>query len=119
MANLDVCTIGLRLMKPCHLKTWTRKTGIESIGGFNPEEMRLLEWRTNLKLELDGTVCLHHKNDYLDKFSDKFSKCCDPFKKHKRSKLPISNLHTIKLEEAEQFNMLSMDLVPGIKVCLR
>ena len=63
-----------------------------------------------------STVCYHHEQKYLSRYSNLQKKCCDPLKIHKK-KIPKSSLREISLEAAKIFKNSKIDVIPGQKLC--
>ena len=82
MATLQACSIGEFEDSLCHKTFHTRgRIGLIEASELPKEEVELLIWRTGIHKNLN-TICLHHHNQYLDKFSMLNPYCCDPFWHH-------------------------------------
>ena len=78
-------------------------------------EIKILSLRTWIVDLTDKTICFHHKQTYLARYSHFQKKCCDPFAKHKK---PLkSGLREITLDASTDAQLLGISLVPGQKLC--
>ena len=78
-------------------------------------EIKILSLRTWIVDLTDKTICFHHKQTYLARYSHFQKKCCDPFAKHK--KRLKSGLREITLDASTDAQLLGISLVPGQKLC--
>ena len=118
--ELKPCNVGLvtKTENQCHLKTYSSVQILHSINSFSTEEVRLLRFRIDNYFSLEDTICSFHKYKYLDYFSSYMSKCCDPFKMHKKS-ITGSNLRSMSLRFCnETLNKIMIKLKPGDKICV-
>ena len=77
------CTVSVMLQSQCHLKTYSKALGIHEIVDLDPETREIVMWRANLTmLNLNATVCLHHKYLLLNRYPMQQRACCNPFKLH-------------------------------------
>jgi len=64
----------------------------------------------------DGNICNHHKREYLDYYSRKKLKCCDPLKIHKKN--VKTNLRIISTTLSDTYYKVKRKtLIPGEKLC--
>ena len=77
------CTVGILDGSARHLKTYSKKCGIESLMVLDPIMRETLHWRTGTSIvNIDATICLHHKYVFLKRYPMLQKKCCDPFSSH-------------------------------------
>ena len=61
-----------------------RSVGNEFISDLPPDTRETLIWRIDVTiLNLNPTICFHHKYVYLKQFAVQQKSCCDPFSIHK------------------------------------
>ena len=80
----EECYVGILTGTECHLRTYSKIVGIESMLDLPPETREVLMWRTGITLlNVDPSICFHHKYVHLNRFSSQQRFCCDPYKIHK------------------------------------
>lgn len=86
MASNDIrkCTVGIKFDIDCHKKSYCKDMKTIFMENLSSNEKELLQWQTNL-YDATATICLHHKEVYLKRFSATQSSCCDPKKHHTKS----------------------------------
>jgi len=110
-SKMGPCSVGTFLNSLCLLLAFCRSSKLENISDMLDKE--LLEWRVGTELT---TVCTHHKHQYLNRYARDFgSRCCDPFKLHK--KVFSKGVRTIEVDFAQEHR--SLGLVPGQALCTR
>ena len=98
------CSIGKSLQEECHKLKYSRKVGLVSIGELEEQARELLEIRTDKRYDADiYTICFHHKQKYITKYSDWQLQCCNPWKLHKKS-VSYRSVKTIALSDTDKFN---------------
>ena len=101
--------------KHCHLLHYAKKPAIRDVK--KQDEIKLLMLRTKLDRSVIKTICSHHEEVLLKRFSQNQTKCCNPFKAHKgvRKGKQISPL-SLKIYET----LIDPPdvVVPGVKLCV-
>lgn len=113
---MDDCSLRIFTETACHLDTLTSKNELLNVTDLHSEEKLLLKFRFKDFQVDEGSICLHHKLEYLDYYSRRFKICCDPFNAHRKSQkneLRIIDLETVG--EAVQY--MGIKLTPGDKWC--
>ena len=83
MVTLQLCSIGEYQDSVCHKTFHTRgKIGVIQASELSKENIELVIWRTGIHKKSLNTICLHHHNQCLDKFTMLNPFCCDPFRHH-------------------------------------
>lgn len=119
--TLSKCSLGIFLNEDCHLNTFTKKKTLNYLKNFDKSEIEILSLRLpiieNNFLDTEGkTICSHHHEKYLVRYSLSQKACVDPWKKH-TSKVYLQ-VREINLELAKQSKPLCNNiLVPGKKIC--
>ena len=101
------CSIGHFLKEECHQ---TESSVTEPKANFSEDDLLVLSLRTKCK-EVE-TICTHHYNKYISRYSVFFGRtCCDPLKSHKS---PCKkSLRIISLEMYKKHHFLT----PGQAIC--
>eukprot|EP00795_Rhopilema_esculentum_P006844 gene6844-12439_t len=110
------CSIGKISSSDCNLLTYSKKVGLKDISLFDLQEREILAWRTEIVITLIETVCLHHEQVFLLRYSFLQKKCCDSFKVHGK-KGSKSSLREITFQMAKVFQDNHIPVVPGQKLC--
>ena len=113
--SLDSCFIGTKLAQSCHMFVYTRKAGLKQVSSLDARQIKLISLRTGLDSLIDKTICLHHEQTVLSKYSHSHRKCCNPFSKH--MKKVKTGLREITLEVWSDFQKLSISIIPGHRMC--
>ena len=80
------CSVGNLTGTECHLKTYKTTIGMELLSELPSDERETLMWRTGLTiLNLDPTICFHHKYVFTECFNNQQKSCCDIFNIHKKA----------------------------------
>ena len=83
MVSLQSCSIGEFQGSLCHKTFYSRgKIGLLQASQLLKEDIELVIWRTGIHMKTFNTICLHHRVQYLDKFTILNPFCCDPFRHH-------------------------------------
>ena len=98
----------------CHQFQHTQTSFIRSTTKY--EEIRLLRLRTGRKTNDIKTICSHHEQELLTKFSSLKKKRCDPTNKHP-GKSRTKSLRVVSLDMFEKLSDPPCVVVPGVKVC--
>ena len=78
MVTLQLCSICEYQDSVCHKTFHTRgKIGLMQASELSKENIELVIWRTGIHKKRLNTICLHHHNQYLDKFT-----MLNPFRHH-------------------------------------
>ncbi|KAK3927342.1 ARL14 effector protein [Frankliniella fusca] len=105
------CSIGLGDSASCHDERFTKKD-------FTTEEWNLILIRS--RSSLVSTVCLNHKLKYLNSFTSRHAKCCDPYECHKQK---VAGVSVINLEQYYKVMKLQCEfkesILPGYTLCKR
>ena len=60
------CLVGTLTGTKCHLQTYSKNVGNKFISDLPPDTRETLMWRTGVTiLNLNPTICFHHKYVYL------------------------------------------------------
>ena len=113
--SLDNCFIGSQLSQSCHSFVYSRKAGIKQVSSLDASQIKLISLRTGLDNIKDKTICFHHEQTTLFKYSHLQKKCCDPFLKHKKA--VKAGLREVSLEASADFQSLGISVIPGHKMC--
>lgn len=97
----------------CHQLLYTRKTLVRNV---RPDEKDLLECRSKVPKYKIKTICMHHEQVLLRKFSAKRTKCCNPFESHKKPR--TKSLRLVTQELYEKMHRPPDIIIPGEKLCL-
>ena len=81
--KIEDCSIGINLKEECHKTIYTAKVGF--VNSFTEEEFELIKWRSGID-DLEFTLCYHHKETILNRFTKQQTNCCDPFGDHTNTK---------------------------------
>jgi len=76
------------------------KSGIRPFNSIESETQDLVLWRSGFKYKNIKSICFHHGAELKFAFENKFNKCCDPFKMHKRH---VKGGHKISTDIAKTF----------------
>ncbi|XP_071951916.1 uncharacterized protein [Antedon mediterranea] len=102
---------------PCHQKIHVRSTApaIRKVKKHD-EELKLLVLRSGIEYRNIRTICLHHEQVFLLKYSTLKRKCCDPCDLHPNKKRNKS----LKVVSVDYYKCLANPpptIVPGEKLC--
>ena len=111
----STCFIGSQLSQSCHSFLYTRKAGIKRTSSLDTNQIKLIALRTGLDNIEDKTICFHHEQTVLSKYSHSQKKCSDPFSKHKKA--VKAGLREITLDAWADFQSFSVSVIPGQKMC--
>ena len=82
---MNSCSVGLYLDSECHKLIYCRTVGLKNLESFESNELELVFWRSGLTmLNINATICHHHEQTVLKKFSSFQKSCFDPFRIHKK-----------------------------------
>lgn len=110
-SELPPCTFGPR---NCHKTSYCSQRQLTIVRDLTDVHQRLLTLRSKQSLHAGSTICEHHKQLYLHRYTSKIASklCSDPFFRH--SKLCRgSTVITMALVDAHP----SLGLVPGNRIC--
>ena len=82
--ELNSCSVGQSMKEICHTAKFTRKSGMKSISELESDELDLIQIRCCLSLSTKDTVCLHHEQMYIHKYSNWQVTCRDPIQLHNK-----------------------------------
>ena len=78
------CTVGIRSESKCNLKTYSGIVGVQSVFEIEPDIRETMLWKSGLTiLNINATVCWHHKYILLNHDATQQKICCNPFGLHK------------------------------------
>lgn len=118
MSSKQECSFGVKLSDSCHLLDYTRSKGLKPVKILKPQDIELLSWRVpGSVFESNLSICLHHEQKFLIRYSLLQKKCFDPFQKHKG--VVKSALRNIPLEMPQAFKKLQIDVVQGQTLCAK
>ena len=83
--TLNSCSIGKSLNESCHATKFTRKRGLKALSELDADEKDLLEIRCNILLTSEDTICFHHEQMYIHKYSNWQLTCRDPSQKQEKN----------------------------------
>ena len=70
MVTWPQCSIGVFQDSPCHETFHTRgKIVLIQASELLKEDVELVIWRAGIHMKSFNTICLHHRIQYLDKFT--------------------------------------------------
>jgi hypothetical protein len=81
---------------------------------LSPNDSDLLSRRSNINIEQCNQLCKVHYDRFIRLYTVNQKKCCDPFKKHKKT--IAKDLRTISLEFVREVEH-KIKLIPGQKLC--
>ena len=74
------CSVGMMNESKCHLTTYSKTVGTESMLVLEPGTSEIIMWRTGITiLYRNATVCYHNKYMFLKWYITQEKKCCNPF----------------------------------------
>ena len=83
----------------CHQTTYVKIPGDEMLASLPPETREVIMWWSNLTmLNVNATICFHHKYVLLKRFPLQQRICCNPFDLHasnKKGKLELCLVATM------------------------
>ena len=83
---MSSCSVGLYMNSECHKTTYSRTVGVKNVESFERNEIELIFWRSGLTmLNTNATICQHHEQTVLRRFTSLQKYCFDPFKTHKKA----------------------------------
>ena len=116
---LEQCNFGIFLKEECHKTHFTSKVGLKGLNEVDEELRQVLYWRSGMGVSLVGeiqlNICLHHELKLGGPAFEKvFTKCCDLFRRHKKS---VKGGHKISSILAQKLHQLELICVPGWQLC--
>lgn len=96
----------------------SRKHNLLMLYGLSEADKELVILRSQNAAGRNATICVRHKNLYLEKYKFLQKKCIDALGLH--FKVATKNLKTFNKEDADKLNRLSdisTCLIPGQKMC--
>ena len=89
---MSLCSVSLYMNSECNKLTYSRTVGVKHLESFERDELELIFWRSGLTiLNINGTICHHHKQTVLRRFSSMQKTCFDLFKAHKKALTGLFN----------------------------
>ena len=83
---MGLCFVGLYINSECNKLTNSRIVGVKYLESFEKDELELFFWRSGLIiLNINATICHHHEQTVLRRFSSMLKTCFEPFKAHKKA----------------------------------
>ena len=98
----------------CHQLTFCKKKGLRNV---EEDEKTVLGLRSNLSETDIQTVCYHHEQSLILKFSSRIKKCSDPFSLHSKGSVTKS-LWIVTLDFYSKTTSLKGIIIPGEKLCI-
>ena len=92
------CSFGIILNSNCISRRKNEQIDIDDLSLMEVELIKLRSAIANFS-EVTG-ICQHHKNQYVQDYSNNFWKCTDPLNTHQN--IVKSNLHVVTSEEYKQ-----------------
>ena len=78
---MSLHSAGLYMNSECNKLTYNRTVGVKYLESFERDELELIFWRSGLTiLNINVTICHHHEQTVLRRFSSMQKTCFDPFK---------------------------------------
>ena len=100
----------------CHLSSYTTFTGLKLLQELSSYEKEILELRSEIKVTDNDTICLHHEQVLLLRYSFLQKKCCDPLSLHKKTSCKRS-LREISVAMSQKLAAINVAAKPGQKLC--
>ena len=89
---MSLCSVGLYMNSECNKLTYSRTVGVNYLESFERDKLELIFWRSSLTiLNINATICHHHKQTILTRFSSIQKTCFDLFKAHKKAVKSLFN----------------------------
>ena len=83
---MSLCSVGLYMNSECSKLTYSRTVEVKYLESFERNEVELTFWRSGLTiLNINATICHHHEQTVLRRFSSMLKTCFEPFKAHKKA----------------------------------
>ena len=80
------CSVVLYMSNDCNKFTHSKTVVVKYLESFERDELELIFWRSSLTvLNINATICHHHEETVLRRFSSLQKTCFDSFKVHKKS----------------------------------
>ena len=93
---MSLCSVGLYMNSECSKLTYSRTVGVKYLESFERDELELIFWRSGLTiLNINATICCHHEQTVLRRFSSMQKTCFDPFKTHKKAVKAVFSVDTV------------------------
>ncbi|KAL7303635.1 hypothetical protein TKK_0003781 [Trichogramma kaykai] len=115
--NMDDCCLRGFVKDECHKDIYRAHQSTHKVSSLPEEEMKLLYLRVPGLQEIEEkSICDYHYRKYITYYSANYSKCCDPWKNHRKN--VTQYLRIINLDFAEKVKQAcNIDIVPGQKFC--
>lgn len=108
--NKAKCSVGLQTRTSCHESAIST-----SSVALTTDQLQILEYRIKMNRSELVDICYHHKTHFLDKYELLHAtKCCDPFKKHRKT--VRKGLVRVTLNICRRHYYLTL-LAPGKRIC--
>ena len=66
---MSLCSVGLYMNSECNKLPYSRIVGVKYLESFERDELELIFWRSGLTiLNINATICHHHKQTVLRRF---------------------------------------------------
>ena len=83
---MSLCSVGLYMNSECSKLTYSRTVEVKYLESFERNEVELTFWRSGLTiLNINATICHHHEQTVLRRFSSMQKTCFNPSKAHKKT----------------------------------
>ncbi|KAJ8686562.1 hypothetical protein QAD02_022356 [Eretmocerus hayati] len=112
------CIIASLPNEDCKKDFFTRSCRTHKLSDLSENDLKLLQWRVpGVLITKDDMICAYHKYIFLDDYSSRQTKCCDPFKDH-ADKNRTKSLRVMTLNLCEEYLLATgSKLIPGQKFC--
>ena len=80
--EMPQCSVGLATQDICHQLIYCRKAGIIASDELSLKDTKVLEWRVEISLPANDTICNHHEKLFISRYESLQKNCCDPFDIH-------------------------------------
>ena len=85
-------SVGLYINSECNKLTCSRTVGVKYLESFERDELEIIFWRSALTiLNISATICHHHEQTVLRRFSSMQKTCFDLFKANKKAVKSLLN----------------------------
>ena len=82
-----ICTVGYITGSACHQNTYVIGTNVSELSGLEMATREIILWRSGLSiLNINATICSHHKYIVYKRFPMQEKRCCNPFSLHKSTR---------------------------------
>ena len=114
--ELPKCSFSAYRNTKCHSSSL--KPDLKSFSNLDNEVQTVFKMRAGIMVSDQSveTICLYHEKILGEWFEERFTKCCDIFKRHKTKKKPNGRTK-LKLDTVNKLRDRGYQAVPGWKLC--